>query len=76
MSSQLWDQLPEHVKRAAALDLASDGIRTRDLLITNQELTGDLVIVHPDERTSFKAVLQLLRRIKSAGVRMFSVVSP
>ena len=42
----------------------------------NQELAGDLVIVYSDERTSFKAVLELLRRIKSAGVRMFSVVSP
>jgi biopolymer transport protein ExbD len=42
----------------------------------NQKLASELVIVYPDERTSFKTVLELLRRIKSAGVRKFSVVIP
>ena len=45
-------------------------------LRSNPESASELVIVYPDERTSFKAVLELLRRIKSAGVRMFSVVGP
>ena len=42
----------------------------------NRKLVSELVIVYADERTSFSAVLALLRRIKSAGVRRFSVVSP
>jgi biopolymer transport protein ExbD len=42
----------------------------------NRKLASELVIVYPDERTSFKTVLELLRRIKSAGVRMFSIVIP
>jgi biopolymer transport protein ExbD len=38
-----------------------------------KEGTGDVFMIYPDGRTSFKTVLDLLRRLKSAGVKHFSI---
>ena len=33
---------------------------------------GEVVFIYPDGRTSFKTVLDLLRRLKTAGVKVFA----
>ena len=38
-----------------------------------KEGAGDVFMIYPDDRTSFRTVLDLLRRLKSAGVKHFSV---
>ncbi len=44
-------------------------------LRAHSDHTRELVIIYPDDRTSFRTVRDILRRLKSAGVRMYSVVT-
>jgi hypothetical protein len=40
-----------------------------------KEGAGDVFMVYPDDRTSFKTLMDVLRRLKTAGVRQFAAGS-
>jgi biopolymer transport protein ExbD len=36
---------------------------------------GDLLLIYPDDRTSFKALMEVMRRLKTLGVKQFAAGS-
>ncbi len=57
-------------KDAKTLEEVEDWLR--ELLKVSQE---DLVVIYPDERTSFRTVSDLLRRLKAAGVAQYAITT-
>ncbi len=64
--------LVDHNRREEKMAKTLEDVETwsSDLV---KENAAELVMIYPDDRTSFRTVLDLLRRLKTAGVNHFSV---